>query len=27
PIANWVAACDAMIALDAPTVVPGHGPV
>ena len=26
PIANWVAACDAMIALDAPTVVPGHGP-
>lgn len=27
PIANWVAACDEMIALDAPTVVPGHGPV
>jgi len=27
PIANWVAACDAMIAMDAPTVVPGHGPV
>jgi 2-keto-4-pentenoate hydratase/2-oxohepta-3-ene-1,7-dioic acid hydratase in catechol pathway/glyoxylase-like metal-dependent hydrolase (beta-lactamase superfamily II) len=27
PIANWVAACDAMITLDAPTVVPGHGPV
>jgi 2-keto-4-pentenoate hydratase/2-oxohepta-3-ene-1,7-dioic acid hydratase in catechol pathway/glyoxylase-like metal-dependent hydrolase (beta-lactamase superfamily II) len=27
PIANWVAACDAMIGLDAPTVVPGHGPV
>jgi 2-keto-4-pentenoate hydratase/2-oxohepta-3-ene-1,7-dioic acid hydratase in catechol pathway/glyoxylase-like metal-dependent hydrolase (beta-lactamase superfamily II) len=27
PFANWVAACDAMIALDAPTVVPGHGPV
>jgi 2-keto-4-pentenoate hydratase/2-oxohepta-3-ene-1,7-dioic acid hydratase in catechol pathway/glyoxylase-like metal-dependent hydrolase (beta-lactamase superfamily II) len=27
PIANWVAACDAMIALDATTVVPGHGPV
>ncbi|WP_407685033.1 fumarylacetoacetate hydrolase family protein [Mycobacterium sp. HUMS_1102779] len=27
PIANWVAACDAMIALDAPVVVPGHGPV
>ena len=27
PIANWVAACDAMIALDPSTVVPGHGPV
>ena len=27
PIANWVTACDAMIALDAPIVVPGHGPV
>ncbi|MEE6137161.1 fumarylacetoacetate hydrolase family protein [Mycobacterium sp. 050128] len=27
PIDNWIAACDAMIALDAPTVVPGHGPV
>ncbi|WP_068183620.1 fumarylacetoacetate hydrolase family protein [Mycobacterium sp. UM_CSW] len=27
PTANWIAACDAMIALDAPTVVPGHGPV
>ena len=27
PIANWIKACDAMIALDAPTVVPGHGPV
>jgi 2-keto-4-pentenoate hydratase/2-oxohepta-3-ene-1,7-dioic acid hydratase in catechol pathway/glyoxylase-like metal-dependent hydrolase (beta-lactamase superfamily II) len=27
PLANWVAACDAMIALDAPTVVPGHGPI
>jgi glyoxylase-like metal-dependent hydrolase (beta-lactamase superfamily II) len=27
PITNWVSACDAMIALDAPTVVPGHGPV
>jgi 2-keto-4-pentenoate hydratase/2-oxohepta-3-ene-1,7-dioic acid hydratase in catechol pathway/glyoxylase-like metal-dependent hydrolase (beta-lactamase superfamily II) len=27
PISNWVAACDAMIALDAPTVVPGHGPI
>lgn len=27
PIANWIAACDTMLALDAPTVVPGHGPV
>ncbi len=27
PIANWISACDAMIALDAPIVVPGHGPV
>jgi 2-keto-4-pentenoate hydratase/2-oxohepta-3-ene-1,7-dioic acid hydratase in catechol pathway/glyoxylase-like metal-dependent hydrolase (beta-lactamase superfamily II) len=27
PIVNWIAACDAMIALDAPTVVPGHGPI
>jgi 2-keto-4-pentenoate hydratase/2-oxohepta-3-ene-1,7-dioic acid hydratase in catechol pathway/glyoxylase-like metal-dependent hydrolase (beta-lactamase superfamily II) len=27
PIANWIAACDAMIALDAPIVVPGHGPI
>jgi len=27
PIANWVAACEAMIALEAPTVVPGHGPI
>jgi 2-keto-4-pentenoate hydratase/2-oxohepta-3-ene-1,7-dioic acid hydratase in catechol pathway/glyoxylase-like metal-dependent hydrolase (beta-lactamase superfamily II) len=27
PIANWIAACDAMLAVDAPIVVPGHGPV
>ncbi|OBG76638.1 fumarylacetoacetate hydrolase family protein [Mycobacterium sp. E3305] len=27
PISNWIAACDTMIALDAATVVPGHGPV
>ena len=27
PIANWVAACDTMIAMDVPIVVPGHGPV
>jgi len=27
PIDNWIAACDTMIGLAAPTVVPGHGPV
>ncbi|QIS19461.1 fumarylacetoacetate hydrolase family protein [Nocardia terpenica] len=27
PIANWITACDTMIALDAPTIVPGHGPI
>ncbi|MCV7332873.1 fumarylacetoacetate hydrolase family protein [Mycobacterium cookii] len=27
PIGNWIAACDTMLSLDAPTVVPGHGPV
>jgi len=27
PIANWIAACDTMLALDAQTVVPGHGPI
>ena len=27
PIANWVAACDAIVGLGAPAVVPGHGPV
>ncbi|MGA8332732.1 MAG: MBL fold metallo-hydrolase, partial [Mycobacterium sp.] len=27
PIGNWIAACDTMLALDAPTVVPGHGPI
>jgi glyoxylase-like metal-dependent hydrolase (beta-lactamase superfamily II) len=27
PIANWVAACDAIVGLDAASVVPGHGPV
>ena len=27
PVANWMAACDRILALDAPTVVPGHGPV
>lgn len=27
PVANWIAALDAVLALDAGTVVPGHGPV
>jgi glyoxylase-like metal-dependent hydrolase (beta-lactamase superfamily II) len=27
PLANWVAACELMLELDATTVVPGHGPV
>lgn len=27
PVANWVAALDAILALDADTIVPGHGPV
>jgi 2-keto-4-pentenoate hydratase/2-oxohepta-3-ene-1,7-dioic acid hydratase in catechol pathway/glyoxylase-like metal-dependent hydrolase (beta-lactamase superfamily II) len=27
PIANWIAACDTMLALEAHTVVPGHGPI
>ena len=27
PASNWIKACDAMLALDAPTVVPGHGPI
>jgi cyclase len=27
PVANWIAACDRIVALDAVTVVPGHGPV
>ncbi len=27
PLSNWVAACDLMLALDADTVVPGHGPL
>ncbi|MFG2287598.1 fumarylacetoacetate hydrolase family protein [Streptomyces sp. NPDC048595] len=26
-LANWIAACDTMLGLGAPTVVPGHGPV
>jgi cyclase len=27
PIANWVRACDAILAMDVETVVPGHGPL
>jgi cyclase len=27
PVGNWIAACDAIMALDCETVVPGHGPV
>jgi glyoxylase-like metal-dependent hydrolase (beta-lactamase superfamily II) len=27
PISGWIAACDLILSLDAPTVVPGHGPV
>jgi len=27
PIANWIAACDRILALDVETIVPGHGPV
>jgi cyclase len=27
PVANWIAACNRILALDAPTVVPGHGPL
>jgi glyoxylase-like metal-dependent hydrolase (beta-lactamase superfamily II) len=27
PVRNWIAACNRVLALDAPTVVPGHGPL
>ncbi len=27
PIANWVAACDRILAMDVETIVPGHGPI
>lgn len=27
PVAKWVAACDRLLELDAPVVVPGHGPL
>jgi cyclase len=27
PVANWIAACDRLLALDVDTIVPGHGPL
>lgn len=27
PVANWIRACDRILALDADTIVPGHGPI
>jgi cyclase len=27
PVANWIAACDTIVALDADVIVPGHGPL
>jgi cyclase len=27
PVANWIAACDRIVALNAEVVVPGHGPI
>jgi glyoxylase-like metal-dependent hydrolase (beta-lactamase superfamily II) len=27
PVSNWIGACQAVLALDAPIVVPGHGPI
>jgi glyoxylase-like metal-dependent hydrolase (beta-lactamase superfamily II) len=27
PVANWIAACDRILALDAALIVPGHGPI
>ena len=27
PVHNWIAACDKIIALNIPTIVPGHGPI
>ena len=27
PVANWIAACDRIAAMDVETVVPGHGPI
>jgi len=27
PVANWIAACDRIMAMDADVIVPGHGPI
>ena len=27
PVANWIAACETILAMDVETIVPGHGPV
>jgi glyoxylase-like metal-dependent hydrolase (beta-lactamase superfamily II) len=27
PVANWIAACDAIVAMEAESIVPGHGPL
>jgi len=27
PVANWIAACDYILAMDVETIVPGHGPI
>jgi glyoxylase-like metal-dependent hydrolase (beta-lactamase superfamily II) len=27
PVANWIAACERLLELDAPVIVPGHGPL
>ncbi|MCA9511203.1 MAG: MBL fold metallo-hydrolase [Myxococcota bacterium] len=27
PVANWIAACDRMLAMDLEAIVPGHGPI
>jgi glyoxylase-like metal-dependent hydrolase (beta-lactamase superfamily II) len=27
PVANWIAACDRILAMDAAAIVPGHGPI
>jgi cyclase len=27
PVSNWIAACDAILAMDVEVIVPGHGPL